>query len=437
MSALASSEELKNDDLRVVVHRKPACRIELEVHATPVMVQKARKAAIKVINKEVTTPGFRKGKAPEETIERKFSAQIAKELHKQLADLAYVEAQKLAKIPLLNQNSSISFDVKKESEEGIDLLFVFETEPKVPTADPKKFQAKPVQRPEVGDIQVDEAILQMRFFYAQWKVVEDRPIQDGDYIMIDLETIDGEQSQKVFNQVRFEVSKARMATWMKELVSGAKSGDVLEGISRPEENASEEEKKQFEPKKVRLTISKVEEAILPELDDEFAKKVGASDVTGMRDSIRQILEARAEEKVQDDLREQINDFLIEEYMFDLPRSLIETEKKHRMDNMVRDPKFKATWDKASQEERKNIETKVEREADQAVRLFYLSRQIVRDLNLPITHQEVENEAVKTLRSFGAQNTDQIPKEMFALALSKIILFKAQSYILEHQVASNN
>lgn len=431
MSALAHSEELKNDEIRVIVHRKPFCRIELEVHTTSAMVQKAYKAAIKLVNKEVSLPGFRKGKSPEQTILKKFGPQVEKQRHKQLADLAYVEAQKLAKIPLLNQNASISFDVKKESAEGTDLLFVFETEPTIPSIDPKLFTPKPVARPEVGETQLEEAIRQMRFFYAGWEPIQDRPIQNGDYILIDLDTIDGETTQNVFHHVRFEVSKDRMADWMKKLVEGAKWGDVLEGLSTPDETASEEEKKQYAPQKIRLTILKVEAAILPDLNDEFAKKVGAPDIEAMRKSIANILTARADEKVQDELREQVNEFLIDTYSFELPKSLIETEKKHRMEGLLREPKSKAIWDKASQDERKKMEENIEKESNQAVRLFYLSRQLVHDANLPITQQEIQDEAVKTLRSYGHQKIDTIPKEVFALALSKVILAKAQNHVLQN------
>ena len=73
----------------------------------------------------------------------------------------------------------------------------------------------------------------------------------------------------------------------------------------------------------------------------------------------------------------------------------------------------------------------EKESNQAVRLFYLSRQLVHDANLPITQQEIQDEAVKTLRSYGHQKIDTIPKEVFALALSKVILAKAQNHVLQN------
>lgn len=423
-------EEFKNELIQVKVGRNPQCLIELEVHATPAIIDIAQKKAIKNINKEATLPGFRKGKAPEEMILRKFGPQVEKELHTQVANVAYVEAQKNLKIPLLNNNSQIVFKMVKEpSAEGADLSFTFETEPTIPSVEPTLFDAKPVDRPEVTETQINEAIRQMQFFFADWKHVTDRSIQDGDYITIDLETIENDVEQKVFDHIRFEVSKERMANWMKQLVTGAKQGDVLEGMSEADDTASEEEKKEFQPKKVRLTIHSVEEATLPELNDEFSQKVGAKDVEAMRKSVSDLLNSKADEKVDLLLRDQVADFLVQQYPFDLPKSLVETEKKHRLSQHLKDPKFKNEWEGLSKEERSKVEEKLELEANQAVRLFYLSRKVVSDANISITHKEIQDEAVATMQSYGQRNNDAIPREIYALAMSKVFLAKAQNHIL--------
>ncbi len=430
------SEELIHGDVRVNVQHKPGCRVELTVKASSTLVKQARKAAIKNVSKDVLLPGFRKGKAPEEMILKKFPQDVEKQLHKSIADLAFVEAQKHLKISVLNNNAPISFDLKSQSEEGAELVFSFETEPKIPSIDPKLFQPKPIPRAEVAEKQIEEAIRQMMFYYAKWTPVEERPIQQGDYIMIDLDTVEGDVVQKVFHHIRFEVSPDRMANWMKQLVIGAKSGDVLEGLSEPDEQATEEEKAGFKPKNVRLSILKVEEAVLPELDDEFAKKVGASDVAHMRQSITDLLNKQVDDKVRAELEEQVNEFLVREYAFDLPHSLIDAERKHRHKQLLEETKFKAEWNRMSQEERKAHEEKLTQDSTNAVRLFYLSRQVVQEAKIPVTHKEVQDEAIALLQSHGNRNVeiDRVPKEVYALALSKVILAKTQDYVIEQQKA---
>jgi trigger factor len=430
VTALAHShEEFKNDEVHVKVYRKQTCKVEMKVHASSSLIEKARPKAIKTVGKEVILPGFRKGKAPENMVLKKFGPQIDKELEKQLADLAYAEAQKLAKIPLLNNNAQVSYQMKKRTAEEAEMSFTFETEPVIPEVDGNLFELKSVERPETAQKQIDEAIRQMLFFYAEWTPVEGRPLQDGDTIMIDLETVEEGVPLKVFDGVRFEVSKERMADWMKQLVEGAKAGDVLEGVSRADESATEEEKSEFKPKNVRVTILKVEEAKLPELNDDFAKKVGAPDVEAMRASIINRLNKQADEKVESEQREQVNEFLIEKYPFELPHSLVETETKHRFQQLGQNPEFRENWETMTSDKRKKLVNDLESESNQAVRLFYLSRKIVNDAKISITHKEILDESVATLRSFGTRNLEKIPKEVYALALSKVMLAKAQDHIL--------
>ncbi|MBX9744070.1 MAG: hypothetical protein K2X08_02530, partial [Chlamydiales bacterium] len=331
-------------------------------------------------------------------------------------------------------------DLKNQSEEKAELVFSFETEPTVPNVDPQLFVGTPVSRLEVGEKQIDEAVQQMRFFFAEWTPVKERPIQNGDYIIINLDTLDEEgKPTRVFNEIRFEVSKERMAQWMQTLVQGAKWGDELEGVSEPDDNASEEERKEFQPKKIHLSILKVEEAQLPELNDEFAKKVGAETVKEMRESVQKLLTSQSEEAAQEALRGQVNKFLTEHYQFDLPKSLIETEKEHRKQQWLSNPTHKKRWEEEmTPDEKARFDQNLFEEANRAIRLFYLSRAIVRQANVPVTHLEVQQEAIATAQSWGqALKPDNIPKELFALALSKVILAKAEKYVLEQSSKPEN
>jgi trigger factor len=425
--------EFSNNQVKVHVHYKPHCLVELEVHASPEMIQKARQNALKSVKKSVSLPGFRKGKAPDELITKKFTAQIEKELHQELADLAYREAQTLTQVPRLNNNAEISYNLKKMADTSAELSFTFETEPTPPSVDPSLFVAKSIDRPQVTQKEIDEAVRQMQYFYAEWAPITDRPVEEGDLILINLDTRDesGNWSQ-VFNHVRFEVSHERMANWMQNLVKGAKAGDVLEGLSEPDADATEEEKNTFKPKPIRLTILKAEKVTLPPLDEEFAKKVGAPNPEAMVKAVTDLLNSQADSKVLGEKREQINDFLIETYPFDLPNSLVMTETKHRLAQAMQNRPFKDSWDRSSQEEKKEIVKRLENESSQAVRLFFLSHSIVQEAKIPITHKLIADEAAVTLQSFGKPQTEQIPKEVYALALSKVVLTQAQNHILNHQ-----
>jgi trigger factor len=430
------SEFLVGEEVKVSVQRKPACQVEFRVLASKKLIDKARAQAVKSVGKEVVLPGFRKGKAPEVMIAKKFPQDIEKQSHKELADLAFPHAQKVAQISLLNQQSKVVFDVIGFREDEAELKFLFETDPTVPSVDPKRFVPKEVERKEVGEKELNEAIRQMAFFYAQWEVIENRPIQEGDCLIVDLDTVDGDKIERVFTKIRFEVAPDKMAGWMYRLVLNAKMGDVVEGLSEVDEGASEAERSEFKPKKVRLHIAKVETAALPPIDDEFAKKVGAQDVAGMREMVKGILVRQVEEHVLQALREQVNDFLSKEYLFDVPRSLEEAEVRHRYTQAMKNPKFKKQMEGSNQEERKNVAHSLQQEAVQALRLFYLSQKIIEEAKIAVTNQDVQNMVVELRRKHGGglAADPQVEKEEYALALSTLLLTRAQDFIIAQQKA---
>ena len=425
-----SDQELKNEDVEVVVNQKPNCTVELIVTALTPALEKARKKAFKDVQKEVDIPGFRKGKAPQDLIKQKYPSAIDTRARNTIADIAFNSALSLAKIPLLNQNAKVNFNLDSFEESEAKLTFSYEREPEIPTVDPKVFKLGKIEETKIGKKELDEAVKQMLLFYSKWTPVTDRGAEEGDYVIIDLATAK-EPDVKVFSDTRFEIRDQYMAKWMKKLILGKKAGDVVEGTSEPDPDASKKEKEEFEPKNVVLTLKKIEKAELPELNDEFAKKAGSENVEKLMEFLEKMLNDKANEKSSQEKRERVNRFLLETYPFELPLSLIQSEKDHRRKQMEQDPKHSARLKKMNKTEKEEMEGVLHMQSQEAVRLFYISRSIVKNESISVTHGEVQQEAMATLQMFGPVNVDpkNIPNEVLALALSKVILRKAQDFIL--------
>ena len=271
-TTLSTSPELHNEFVRFTIHERPKCIVEFNVEALTPAVKKARRLATKRVAKEVSLPGFRKGKAPEELIEKNYSEAVEKEWQQEIANVSLQECQKLAKVPLLHRDGKISYKIKSHSSSGALLLLFLEVEPKVPYVDPKLMHLKAVKRPDVNAEKIEETIRQVQLFFASWTSVENRPVQIGDFVSLDVDVIENIPSVSLFSDTRFEVTEKSMSKWMFDLVFGKEAGAVAEGISIPDETASEEVKAELTAKKVRITILSIDTAELPELNDEFAKK---------------------------------------------------------------------------------------------------------------------------------------------------------------------
>lgn len=431
--ATSQAQELNSDLVRFTINKKPGCKVEFDVQASKQLVSEAKAKALKALAKEVTLPGFRKGKAPDALIMKNFPKDFDKKWQENIADVAFKECEKLAKIPLLGRDARITFNMKKHSQDGAELALTFETEPEIPTVDPKTFEAKNVERPAVNEEKVNETIRQIRFFFAEWKKVENRPVQEGDFVLLDVDVIENEPHTPLFSNTRFEVDSKYMAKWMKDLVLGKNLHDTVDGTSVPDEDAKD--KADFKPQKVRITIKAIEQGTLPELTEEFLKKLGVNNQEELTSTIEKLLNKQADEHVKEKLHEQVNEYLLEKYPFDLPPTLIEKEAQFRMRQLGQDPNFQKYWQTLSAEEKKKTLDSIYQQSEKAVRMFYMCRKIINDAKITISPQDLPKPATTPLEIL--MDPDQMlhfheqSEVKHAEALSKLVLEKAADYVVSH------
>lgn len=440
METATETQTLQNENVRFTLHQKPACVVEFNVEALEPLVSSAHKKAVKAIAREVTLPGFRKGKAPEALILKNFPREVDKEWQQAIADISFQECEKLAKVPILHRDAKITYKMKSHSSSGALLILSVETEPKVPHVDPKQMQMKTVKRPEVNEDKINETIRQVQLFFADWKNVDDRPIQEGDFVLLDVDVIEDTPPTPLFSHTRFEVTEKSMAQWMRELVMGRKAGESVEGISVPDESASQEDKETLKPKKVRLTIHSVSTATIPSLDDAFVKKVGCATVEEMKKNVTDLLNKQADAHVQEALREQASEFLLTQYPFDLPVTLIEKETQFRFRQLLHDNDFQKYWESLNAEERKKTINTVYQQSEKAVRMFYLCRKVVADAKISITANDIPPPASSALDMMinpqKLYHHQRNPEIEHAEAFSRLVLEKAEDFVIENATVAD-
>ena len=427
-------ETFKTENLSFEKETLPNCRIKYTAVPGQPLWDKARKQAIKNIAKEVSIPGFRKGKAPESIILKKHGAQVVQSTETALADICFAECQKEAKMPILHGNNNVSFHVEGEGTEK-KLYFAFEAEPTLPALDYKNFTLAKTETEEVDEKRVDEEIDQVRSFYANWEQIEDRGVEEGDFVLLDIDDLDQDPPSRVFNAARFEVTEKKMVSWMRELVIGLKKGESVEGISKADDNATEQDKKDFKEKKVSITVTAIEKSTLPAIDDELAKKVGTKSVAEMKEKLKVLIASKAARKNTETLREGIEKQLIEKVIFDVPASLLEKEANHRVSQLFNNPEFKKQWEEElSEEEKEARKVEIKEKATQAIRLFYLCRDIVNSNKISVGDADMKTAYDSVLDMMYADQTklqyQSMNEEQKQMALTQVMMHKAEDFIVE-------
>lgn len=103
-----SKQEFSNDNLKITMERKPGCSISLDVTISPQATEASYRKAIKLVNKEVSLPGFRKGKAPEAMIVQHYAKYVDQEWKDLIVKTSFKDTLDLTKTYPINENT-ISF----------------------------------------------------------------------------------------------------------------------------------------------------------------------------------------------------------------------------------------------------------------------------------------------------------------------------------------
>jgi len=295
--------------------------------------EKEVQAQLKQVARTAKVQGFRPGKAPLSLLERSHGPNIRydvlnNELGKRFDDVVKEAELRVAGTPDIEANSDDT------SEEQLAFKATFEVYPEVDVPD---FSALEVTRTniEVSDEDVQRTVDILRKQRADYEPREGREAQEGDRVTLDFTgRIDGEPFEGgSAEDFPFVLGEGRMLPEFEEAVQGMKAGETKTfPLEFPEDYGSETvagKKAEFE-----LTIKEVAEAVLPELNEEFARSLGEEDgsveklLADVKENIAREIKARKQART----KASVMDALVAATTFELPKALVHAEIHARIDN---------------------------------------------------------------------------------------------------------
>lgn len=318
-----------------VKQEKTENKNELKLTFT-VEAKKFDDAIVDVFNqsrKYLNIPGFRKGKAPFNIVEKYYGAHIFYEdAFNELVPKVYDEEIKANKIEAVSRPK---IDIV-QMEKGKDLIFtaVVATKPDVKLGKYKGIELKKIEY-KVTDKDVEDEINHMAEHNSRMVTVEDRACKDQDIVTIDF---DGSVDGKPFDGGKAENYQLTLGSHtfipgFEEQILGMKIDEERDiKVRFPDDYFTKELAGKDAIFHVKLHAISVKE--LPKIDDEFAKDVSEFDtIADLKKSIKEKKEKENKDRAEHEMEDAAIDKVSEDSKIDIPNGMIELEIDNMEDNI--------------------------------------------------------------------------------------------------------
>ena len=316
------------DPMKSTVETLDDNRVKLSVEVDEETFDVAVDAAFKRIAKEVRMPGFRPGKAPRRLLEAQFGSAVGREeaLREAMPEY-YAQAVIEHDVDVV---APPEIEITGGQEDGpVQFDAVVEIRPSVSAAGYDGLRVE-IPNPVASAEEIDEQIDNLRRNFAELSVVE-RAAADEDHVTIDIEATHGDEPVPGLTTTDYDylLGSGAVVPEIDENLRGASAGDEVE-FSADHPDPEEEEPLQFS-----IAVKEVKEAVLPDLDDEFAKANSEFETVedlraDMAERMNTMRIQQANMAVQQNTAEALAALVTDE----IPESMIENEINARIQDLV-------------------------------------------------------------------------------------------------------
>lgn len=305
--------------------------VELSVEIPADAVKKVYERTVSAFRHELQIPGFRKGHVPRGMVVAHVGEQVIREQTLEDAIPAWGDAA--LRDAGLHENVVGTSDLKADPlDENADYRFSIKVQlMPTPTLGEYKGLEVPKRKVEVSEEQVDAQMAQLQERLATLQPVEDRPVQSGDFVLMD---VDGSHDGKPIpdaqgkNQM-FEVGNAQLIPGFEEEIVGVAPGEEKTfELTFPDDYQAQDlagEKATF-----TVEIKEIKAKVAPEFDDAFATDISEFETLAeLRADLRKRMEAAAADTSDSDFRTAAVDRAVDNATVRVPQVLIDREA-HRL-----------------------------------------------------------------------------------------------------------
>ncbi len=358
-------------------------------------------------------PGFRKGKAPMQIVEKYYGKEIFYEdAFNDVAGEALEEAVETNKLQVVSRP-----DIEvTQIEKGKDLIFIaiMQTKPEVKLGKYKGIEIKKIEY-NVTDKDIDHELEHMQEHNSRLITIEDRPVEKGDITTIDFEGfVDGKAFEGGKAQGHeLEIGSNTFIPGFEDQVIGMKNDEEKDiKVKFPDEYFSKELAGKDATFKVKVHEIKKKE--LPKLDDEFAKDVSEFDtLKELKEDIKAKKQKQNDEKAKYETQDAIIEEICKNIEVEIPSGMIETETE----NMLKEVEQRLSYQGLKLDQylqmmgktKEEMEKEYEPQAIDAIKSRLAIEAIIKEEKIEATDKEVEEKLKEMAKNYGKENDEQFLK----------------------------
>lgn len=393
--------------MKSTVEKLSPTRVRINVEVPFTELQPDFDRAYKELAKQVRMPGFRPGKAPAKLLEARVGREaMLDQVVNDAIPARYSEAVASSDVrPLGEPEIEVT---KKEYGEGLEFTAEVDVRPDIELPDLAALQIT-VDAIEVADEDVDAELQNLRARFGTLKGVE-RPVQDGDFVSIDLSaSVDGAPVPEAATEgLSHEVGSGQLIEGLDEALVGMSDGDtkVFTSTLAAGEHAGKEAE-------VTVTVKSVKERELPEPDDEFAQLASEFDtIEELRESLTE--QVRRVKRVQqaEQIRDKAMELLLEQVEVPLPEKAVQAQIDDGLHDAIHDldhdEERLAEVLAARGSSREEFDEENRTNAEKAIKTQLLVDAIADHFDVQVGQNDISERLVLMARQYGVE-----PQQMLA------------------------
>lgn len=397
--------------MKVTAEKTDTNKVKLEIHVDPETFERGMEKSYLKNRKNISIPGFRKGKVPRKIIERYYGEAIFYEdAVNEIFPAAYDEAVREANIePVDRPEIDI---VQIGSGQDLILTALVTVKPEVELGQYKGIE---VTRTEynVTDDDVDHQLHHVVERNARWISVE-RAVKEGDRVTLDYTgTIDGKEFPGgAAEKYILEIGSGHFIPGFEEQLTGMMPGEEKDiNVTFPEKYHAEE--LQGKAAVFHVKIHEVKEKELPALDDEFAKDVSEFDTLDeYKADIKKRLVDAAEARSRNDMENELIRKVVDNAKVEIPDVMVENE----IDDMVRDMDYRMRYNgltldqylKMTNTTLDDLRAQFKEDAYNRVKTQLVLESIAKAENIEATDEDLEKEYARLADQYK-QSIEEVKK----------------------------